>query len=100
MLDLPFILGSFFMLLGGIYGFYLTLGPILWGLIGTIAGFGIGLLIKLSVTKKHAKNRNDKKGSEVVLIIECHAHQMELIKDMLWAHHALGVRKLELGTNE
>lgn len=100
LLDLPFVLGAFFMLLGGIYGFYLAWGPILWGLIGMVIGIGIGFAIKLLVVKKYTNNRFGRKGTEVVLIIECKEFQMENIKDMLWAHHALGVRKLELNSNE
>ena len=36
------------------------------------------------------------KSTEVVLIIECKEAQGEMLKDLLWDHHALGVRKLEL----
>lgn len=72
LLDLPFILGSFLALLGGIYGFVLEWGPIVWGLIGFACGFAAGL------------------------IIECSEQQTETVKDILWSHNALGVRKLEL----
>ena len=96
LLDLLFMLGAVFMLLGSIYGFKLTWGPIIWGLICMVVGSLLGLVIKLVFTKKYSKERFNKKASEVVLIIECKEHQMEIIKDMLWAHNALGVRKLEL----
>jgi len=96
LLDLPFMLGAIFMLFGSIYGFKLTWGPIIWGVIAMAFGFCLGLIIKLAITKKYSKNRNAKKASEVVLIIECKENQMEIVKDLLWAHNALGVRKLEL----
>ena len=96
LLDVPFLMGAVFMLLGGIYGFKLTWGPIIWGLICMAVGLLLGLIIKLVFTKKYSKWRFDKKASEVVLIIECKEQQVESVKDMLWAHHALGVRKLEL----
>lgn len=96
LLDLPFILGSLLTLFGGIYGFVLAWGPIIWGLIGMAVGLGTGLAIKLITTRKYSKGRTGKKASEVVLIIECQQHEMETVKDMLWAHNALGVRKLEL----
>lgn len=99
LLDLPFILGSFCTLFGGIYGFILKWGPIIWGLIGLAAGFGIGIAIKLIVTKKFSQQRTNKKVSEVVLIIECKEHQMETVKDILWAHKAFGVRKLQLNND-
>ncbi|MCO1603751.1 hypothetical protein [Desulfosporosinus nitroreducens] len=47
LLDLPMILATLFCLFGGIYGFILAWGPILWGLIGLFAGFSLGLIIKL-----------------------------------------------------
>jgi hypothetical protein len=101
LLDLPFILGSLFMLFGGIYGFILTWGPILWGLIGLALGLGLGFAIKLFIVKKFSSGRmNKNKASEVVLIIQCKEPQMEIVKDLLWANHALGVRKLELNANE
>lgn len=96
LLDLPFILGTFLALLGGIYGFILAWGPIIWGLIGLAAGFGIGLAIKLILIKKFSNGRTNKGISEVVLIIECKDHQAEPVKDILWSHNALGVHKLEL----
>ncbi|MCX8130288.1 MAG: hypothetical protein N3I35_09340 [Clostridia bacterium] len=100
LLDLPFILGSFFTLICGIYGFIWAWGPIIWGLIGLVAGFGIGLAIKLFTTKRFSNQRTNKKVSEVVLIIECKEHQMEIVKDILWAHNAFGVRKLDLKEHE
>jgi hypothetical protein len=101
LLDLPFILGSLFMLFGGIYGFILTWGPILWGLIGLALGLGLGFAIKLFIVKKFSSGRmNKNKASEVVLINQCKEPQMEIVKDLLWANHALGVRKLELNANE
>jgi hypothetical protein len=94
LLDLPFTIGAVFMLLGSIFGFNLTWGPIIWGLIAMLVGLGFGLIIKLVVTKKFTKRRFNKRASEVVLIIECKENQMEIVKDMLWAHNAFGVRKL------
>lgn len=96
LLDLPFILGSLFTLIGGIYGFILAWGPIIWGLLGLVLGFGLGLIIKLIVTKKFLKNRRNRIGTEVVLIIACMEFQLETVKDLLWQHDALGVRKLDL----
>ena len=52
MLDLPIVLATLFCLFGSIYGFLLTWGPVLWGLIGMTVGFSLGLLIKLITTKK------------------------------------------------
>jgi len=94
LLDLPIILGTLFCLLGSIYGFILTWGPVLWGLIGLLGGFSLGLIIKLITTKKYDNRQEKLKGSEVVLIIECKETQLEMVKDLLWENHALGVGKL------
>ena len=64
------------------------------------AGFGIGLLIKLIINKKYDNRQNKLKATEVVLIIECKENQVEIIKDLLWTNHALGVRKLDLEDSE
>lgn len=99
LLDLPFIIATIFGIFGGIYGFVLKWGPLLCGLIAILIGFLLGLFIKLIVTKKYSKRQNDKRGTEVVLIIECIECQIEMVKDILWSHKALGVSKLDLDTN-
>lgn len=97
LIDMPSILGTIFMLLGSIYGFILTWGPVIWALIGLFFGFGVGLVIKLLMTRKYSDRQKNEKASEVVLIIECMGNQIEMVKDTLWEHHALGVGKLSLG---
>lgn len=99
LLDLPAILAVIGGIFGGIYGFVLKWGPLLWGLIAIFIGFILGLIIKLIITKKYNDRQNDKRGTEVVLLIECIESQAEMVKDMLWAHKALGVRKLDIDTN-
>ncbi|HEY8908924.1 MAG TPA: hypothetical protein VIM51_01400 [Desulfosporosinus sp.] len=96
LLDLPIILAAICCLFASIYGFLLTWGPILWGIIGMFVGFSVGLIIKLITTKKYDDRQKRSKATEVVLIIECKEHQLEIVIDLLWEHHALGVRKLSL----
>jgi hypothetical protein len=98
LLDLAAVLGTILMILGTIYGFVLKFGPIFWGLVGLVVGFVLGLIIKLITTKIYYSDRQiSKKAPEVVLIIECKEDKAEMVKDTLWAHHALGLRKLSLG---
>ncbi len=96
LIDLPAILAVFFGIFGSVYGFVLKWGPLLWGLIAIAIGFALGLIIKLMIVKKYNHRQNDKKGTEVVLIIQCPENQVEMVKDSLWSHHALGVRKLDI----
>lgn len=100
LMDLSAILGTILMILGTIYGFVLKWGPITWGLIGLVVGAVLGFIIKLITTKKYSDRQGYKKAPEVVLIIECKEDKAEMIKEMLWAHYALGVSKLSLGHDE
>lgn len=93
-IDIAAVLGTIFMLLGTIYGFILKWGPILWGLLGLIAGFSLGFIIKLIIIKKYSDRQGQKKAPEVVLIIQCESGKIDMVKDTLWEHHALGLRKL------
>lgn len=96
-LDVPFILGAFLALMGAIYGFNFHLGPLLWGIIGFVAGAALGLVIKLILNWKHTRYRSQHQNPEVVLIVECGENQADAVKDLLWEHDAMGVRKLALG---
>jgi hypothetical protein len=98
--DLPAILAVILGIFGGIYGFVLKWGPLIWGLIAIAAGFALGLVIKLIITRKYNNRQKDKRGTEVVLIIECLENQLEMVKDTLWAHSALGVSKLDIDSNK
>ncbi|MCT8975213.1 hypothetical protein N4T77_01230 [Clostridium sp. CX1] len=97
--DLPAILAVIGGIFGGIYGFVLKWGPLLWGLIGISVSFALGLIIKLIITKKYIDRQSDKRATEVVIIIECIESQLEMVKDILWAHKALGVRKLDVNNS-
>lgn len=99
LIDVAAMLGTIFMLLGSIYGFLWEWGPIWWGLIGLAGGFALGLCIKLIVTKKQAKNRSSaQKQSEIVLIIECKVQEIEMVRNICWDNHALGVSKLDISS--
>ena len=94
-LDIPIIIAALFSLFGMIYGFLLSWGPIIWALLGTGIGFGIGIIIKLLV-RKHKTKKNHAKAAEVVLIISCSDQQLELVNTVLWDNGALGTSKLSL----
>ncbi|GKU24908.1 hypothetical protein [Clostridium folliculivorans] len=96
LLDLPSILAVIFGIFGEIYGFVLKWGPFLWGLIGILIGVLSGLIIKLILTRSSKNKSKDRRGTEVVLIIECTDIQSDMIKSILWSNKALGVSSLSL----
>ena len=99
LLDLAAVLGTVFMVLGSIYGFVLAWGPLIWGLIGLVFGGALGLLIKFIITKKYTTKEKNVKLAEVVLIIECEQNQLQMVKETLWSHFALGVSMLNLSND-
>lgn len=93
MLDIPMILAALFALLGMIYGFLLTWGPVFWALIGTGLGFCIGLVLKLVLLKDKNKKQLNKAG-EIVLIIQCQDNEDKMVQDTLLANSAMGIARL------
>ncbi|MDF2962804.1 MAG: putative rane protein [Paenibacillus sp.] len=89
--ELAFILATIFMLLGSIYGFILVWGPIIWALIGLVFGAILGVVITLLVKKNKWFKRDT--PIEVVVIVECEKHQLEVAERILWKHKSLGVAK-------
>lgn len=95
LVDLAAILGCIFMLLGSIYGFVVSIGPIFLGLIGLIFGLLLGFIIKYIYIKKNEENFNlklrNKKYAEVILMIRCKEDKQQRVLEILWNHYALGV---------
>ena len=92
MIDGGAILGTTFMTLGVIYGYIAEWGPIIWGLIGLITGFLIGVGLDYLYGKiRHSKNRRPDKASELIVIVNCSVEEAEMVKKILWNHLALGM---------
>lgn len=92
LIDFAAILGTVFMLLGGIYGFVLTWGPIIWALIGLISGSLIGFIIDFSYTMKKQKSYLKITNlAEVIIMVKCEEYQVDKIKKMFWDQFALGM---------
>lgn len=69
-------------------------------MIGIAVGAALGFVIKLITTRKYSKDRQkDKRGTEVVLIIQCTESQLDMVRNTLWSHNALGVSKLDIDNN-
>ncbi|WP_308634380.1 hypothetical protein [Paenibacillus silvisoli] len=96
--DVAAVLATCGMLLGAIYGFVLEWGPILWGIIGFIAGAALGLLLKYIFMKKQkVVKKANALTAEVFIMIDCLENQCEWIERVLWDNHALGIAKLRQG---
>ena len=89
--DLIFIFSMIFMLLGTIYGFIWTWGPIIWGLIGMVIGALIGLLIEMLLAGRKVFQKSIK--IDVIVIVDCKDSQTETVEKILWSHQAFGVAK-------
>ncbi|WP_248925917.1 hypothetical protein [Paenibacillus hamazuiensis] len=89
--ELAFILATVFMLLGSIYGFIWIWGPIIWALIGLVFGGALGVTITLLFKKNKWFVRDT--PIDVVVIVECEKHQLEVAERIIWKHKSLGVAK-------
>lgn len=93
---------AFFMSFGTAIGFGLRWGPVIWGLIGMVSGFIIGIVADLLLWKKK-RNRNlinkpSLQLSEVVLMVQCKEEQADWVEQLLWDHHALAIGSLEMSS--
>jgi len=100
--DTAALLGTFFMLIGAIYGFILYWGPVIWGLIGLFGGAVIGFAGDVLLSRILSKNRTDQgatgtargKAAQVFLIVECDKEFETVVREVLWDNLALGVGSL------
>lgn len=92
--------GTFFLILGAIFGYLWTWGPIIWGLIGLSFGSALGYILDRFFTRAiHPKsqqvsgavNKQGNRISEVVLIIQCHQDEAKMVEGILWENSAIGV---------
>jgi hypothetical protein len=61
-----------------------------------LTGFGVGILLKLYITKEYSKKMHSKREAEVILIVACKESQKDMVKDLLWTSSAMGVSQLSL----
>lgn len=100
--DAAALLGTFFMLMGAIYGFILPWGPIIWGIFGLLAGGLLGLLGDVLISRIRFKKHDHRKATgtahgkapQVFIIVECEEDHLAMVKDILWDNRALGVGTL------
>lgn len=89
MLDGAMMVGTIFAVLGTVYGFVLHWGPVIWGLLGLVAGFLLGFLIELAVNKKKL-TLISKRKSEVIIEVTCDVSLKEQLIRALQTRKAMG----------
>lgn len=77
--------------IGASVGFVLTWGPIIWGLIASLIGFGVGFSLYFITKKGDSRSRSPKKLPQVTIIIQCAEGQSNYIKEIMWNYRALTV---------
>lgn len=77
--------------IGASSGFVLTMGPIIWGLIGAAIGFSLGLSASFLYKKMKAYPSQTRKTHEVTVVIQCQEDQANQISDVLWKYQALSI---------
>jgi len=96
LIDSAAVTGTALMVLGVIYGFVWKWGPIIWGLIGLLAGAALGAFLALVMSRTRRGIKRPKGvGAEVFLMINCNANQLEASEQILWNNQALGVGRLD-----
>lgn len=74
--------------IGATCGFALTLGPIIWGLIGAFIGYWIGVGIYFLINKGKSSSPL---LHEVTVIIQCTEEQFLHISNLLWKYEPLSI---------
>ncbi|MFD0694483.1 hypothetical protein ACFQZT_10300 [Paenibacillus sp. GCM10027628] len=88
-------LGTALAVVGSSYGFKLKGGPILWGIIGAIVGFTLGMIIDVFHKKKKQNPKSSHKSTEVVVLVTCTKEEAKQIESIFWEHYAFGVAVCE-----
>lgn len=94
-LALPFVFATMGSFLGGVIGFQLHWGPVLWCLIGGVAAglFGLCISVIRAVIKKRHQAGTSKGG--VVVVVKCEQNQNDDVQQILWNNTAMGVYAID-----
>ncbi|MFT8362515.1 MAG: hypothetical protein ABF608_04990 [Sporolactobacillus sp.] len=84
--DLYFILATISGVLGASIGFLLYWGPIIWGILASVAGFFIGYLLELVWIR-----RRRHKEPQIILVIRCPQEKVDEVCHILWMCQASGL---------
>jgi hypothetical protein len=87
------LLGTVCMILGVIFGSVLYWGPVIWGLLGLIAGAIVGLAVDWVFTTRDSKFDQRNNPIPVMVIVRCEEAKADAVEKILEEHHALGLAR-------
>ncbi|WP_139693036.1 hypothetical protein [Sporolactobacillus terrae] len=85
--DLGFIFATIFGVVGASIGFRIILGPIFWGILSSLIGFLLGLLINFCYTKTFKEQT-----AFVIIAVNCPSRLQQTIEQVFTVNHALGLK--------
>lgn len=91
LLDTGIALGTALTVVCSSIGFILEWGPVVWGVIGALAGFTTGVVIDFLIKPKKSIEKMAGKSTEVVVVVDCREEQVEMVERILWEYLAFGV---------
>ncbi|WLR43147.1 hypothetical protein LC087_02770 [Bacillus carboniphilus] len=86
--DLASVLGTVGMILGTIYGFVLSLGPIIGGTIGLASGLFLGYSISVFLMKRKVSLFNRIQGCDVIVMVSFEESKQKKVEKILLKNHA------------
>lgn len=89
--ELAFILATAWAVIGAGIGYRLYLGPVIWGIAFSVAGFLSGYVIKAIYLRSFTGKKNKPSTPGVVLIIRCTENQRQYIEQLMWENEVLGL---------
>lgn len=93
-MDAAAVFGTIGMVLGTIYGFIWTWGPIIWGLIGLFVGAAVGFAGDYLLIRRNLSTQRKSKVSELVLMVSCETTQADIVEQILRNNTAFGVGRV------
>jgi hypothetical protein len=89
--ELAFILATAWAVIGAGIGYRLYLGPVIWGIGASMAGFLSGYMIQTISLHAFSGKKNKPSAPGVILIIRCPDNQRQHIEQLMMENEVLGL---------
>lgn len=94
-LDGAFLTGAFLSVVFTVFGYILPGGPLMWGLLGVVTGFGGALIIDVFLTRRRRQKKTALTPGQVVLIVKCDESQAAFVEKVLNDHGTMGLARVK-----